>query len=255
MSSFQGTSFKSRDAKNNASGSKETTRIKRLGSGSSFKARPLPKKTLAATPAAMKQRRAIEEKQRQQFRTKVESFYNSKPELQSKWEKARDTLLVKYSSGTKWKTFNMKLIEKYGDEFFNFEPSASDVNSINKETVDGRVPCSYCSRKFVLSRVFEHETICARTKKGRGGSRRKKVDGGYSKKFDARKVEVEETGFTEEEEHEKDDEEEEEEEEEEERELARAEEERKNKLAGMSEIEQLEYQLSEMKRFQALQTQ
>ena len=193
-----------------------------------------------------------EEKQRQQFQTKVESFYNSKPELQSKWEKARDTLLVKYSSGTKWKTCNMKLIGKYGDEFFNFEPSASDVNSINKETVDGRVPCSNCSRKFVLSRVFEHETICARTKKGRGGSRRKKVDGGYSKKFDARKVEVEEVGFTEEEEHEKDDEEEEEEEE---RELARAEEERKNKLAGMSEIEQLEYQLSEMKRFQALQTQ
>ena len=252
MSSFQarGTSFKSRDAKNNASGSEETTRIKRLGSGSSFKARPLPKKTLAATPAAMKQRRAIEEKQRQQFRTKVESFYNSKPELQSKWEKARDTLLVKYSSGTKWKTFNMKLIEKYGDEFFNFEPSASDVNSINKETVDGRVPCSYCSRKFVLSRVFEHETICARTKKGRAGSRRKKVDGGNSKKFDARKVEVEEEGFIEEEGQEKDDEEEEEE-----RELARAEEERKNKLAGMSEIEQLEYQLSEMKRFQALQTQ
>ena len=56
-------------------------------------------------------------------------------------------------------------------------------------------------------------------------------------------------GFIEEEGQEKDDEEEEE------RELARAEEERKNKLAGMSEIEQLEYQLSEMKRFQALQTQ
>ena len=171
-------SFQARDAKIRANGEEETSRsIKRLGSGTSFKARPLPKRTLGATPAAMKVKRAEEEKQRQHFRSKVELFYNSKPELQRKWEKARVTLLVgKYSSGTQWKLFETKLIDKYGKSFQHFQPSAesnSFFESIRQEataTVDGRVPCSYCGRKFVIDRVFKHESICVKTKGKKGAN-------------------------------------------------------------------------------------
>ena len=165
-------SFQARDAKIRAHGEEETSRsIKRLGTGTSFKARPVPKRTRTATPAAMKVKRATEEKQRQHFRRKVELFYNSKPELQCKWEKARVTLLIKYSSGLQWKLFETKLVEKYGKEFQHFKASAESnrfFESSQESNVDGRVPCSYCGRKFVVDRVFKHENICVRTKGKKG---------------------------------------------------------------------------------------
>ena len=279
-------SFQARDAKINAHGAEQTSRsITRLGSGHKFIARSLPKKSVISTPAAMKTKRAAEEKQRQQFRLKVEMFYNSKPELQSKWEKARDTLLVKYASATKWKLFEIKLIEKYGKEFQLFDVSASSsrcFEPMEDVVEDGRVPCSYCSRKFVIDRVFKHETICVKTKGKKGANvihikrhedrekiriqkiREKEKNGVRSKNgiVPARRglkprhskvVNIQRgslkivTNSSEGEE--KDSEKEEKAEEAEEIKDYH------DPRAALSEIEQLEYQLLEMKRYQALNSQ
>jgi hypothetical protein len=197
----------------------------------SFKARPLPKQTDTFTPAAMKERRVREEKERQEFRTKVEAFYQ-RPELQSKWEKARDILLVKYSSGNKWKQFNAKLIEKYGNEFETFSPSNSE--NIIETSNDGRVACSFCERRFVLSRLVQHENICANLKNK--NIKRKVV----RDKEQVRRTGNEDHHYYEEEEIG------------EEIKVAHAAAEFKKKMSNMSEIEQLEYQLSQMKRLQSL---
>ena len=204
-SKHQRASFKARDAA--AANSKVAS--------NDFKARPMPKAQLSMTPAAMKARRIVEEKDRQSFRERVESFYLSKPELEKKWEKARDVLLVKYSSGTKWKSFESKLIEKYGEEFLNFK---SSFVKVEKED-DGRVACGCCGRRFALNRVFEHERVC-------GGSKRQK-------QFQEEKSE-------------------EQVEEENEQEYERAALELEEKMSQMTEIEAMEYQLNQMRRLQAL---
>ena len=231
-------SFKAQDA---AAASRQPTTA-----STDFKARPLPKQSNAATPAAMKARRKIEEKERQAFRNKVEAFYQSKPELQSKWEKARDVLLVKYATGSKWKQFNAKLVEKYGSEFELFQASENVIQVSNE---DGRVACGYCDRRFVLSRVFEHEQICAnlkhkglRRKVGRKSQQR--AGGTYQKRQQASKDEGEGEGDAEAQE--------EEDVVDEGLEIAQASAALEQKLAGMSEIEQLEYQLSQMKRLQSM---
>jgi hypothetical protein len=206
-----------------------------------FKARPLPKQSNENTPAAMKARRALEEKERQIFRNKVEAFYHSKPELQSKWEKARDVLLVKYATGNKWKGFNRKLIEKYGDEFAQFDPSNAENHVTNGNDDDGRVACNYCDRKFGVARICEHEQICAnlknRRKVGRKGGQA--AGGTYRKRTTVQEQTFEEPRVIEEEVDES-------------VEIAQAAAELEQTLSGMSEMEALEYQLSKMKRLQRM---
>ena len=193
-------------------------------------------------------RRQLEEKERQTFRNKVEAFYHSKPELQSKWEKARDVLLVKYANGNKWKGFNRKLIEKYGDEFAQFDPSNAENRITNGSDDDGRVACNYCDRKFGVSRICEHEQICAnlknRQKLGRKGGQA--AGGTYRKRktlqeqtFQCRADPQKEPRAVEEEVDES-------------VEIAQAAAELQKALRGMSEMEALEYQLSKMKRLQRM---
>ena len=198
----------------------KTKMLKSKTQSNNFKARPMPKASVSMTPAAMKARRIEEEKGRQLFRTKCEQFYQSKPELQSKWEKARDVLFVKYGTGTKYKQFEKKLVEKYGKEFQLFEPLNENIADISNNISDGRVACSKCLRKFAPSRVFEHEEMC------RGANKRD------------RHV-VEDTGESEEEE-------------EEAVLIARTAASFDEKLSTMTEMEKLQYQIAQMKKLQTL---
>jgi hypothetical protein len=249
---------------------------------SSFKARPMPRASAATTPAAMKAARRAQEEARQVFRAKVEAFYRQ--HLPRKWEKCRDLLLVKYAAGDKYKQFSRMLSEKYGDKFTQFtfdasgtaasggtasssSSSSSSFSGFNgayggarvEEEVraDGRVPCACCGRKFVLSRVYEHEAICAKNKSGPAGTGRRGgggcsdgSSGGSRKIRTRRRVGKDAVRLTEtrpEEDVGGDEEEEEEEEDDDAAALAMA-----AKLEGMTEIERLEYQISQMKMLQAL---
>ena len=199
-----------------------------------FKARPAPKTTAStSTPTAMRAARAAQEADRQRFRAKVEAFYTSR--MPEKWEKARDMLLVKYASGNKWKRFEAMLLEKYGDDFADFaahtvvsvaSQRTGDAGTGPAESVaaDGRVRCVYCNRGFFMARIAQHELVCAQRNDGVV-----EADEDDGEKYDKG-------------DHEDDSGE-------------QADPELRDKLAGMSEIELLEYQLAQLKQIKQARLQ
>ena len=133
-------------------------------------------------------------------------------------------------------------------KFAQFDPSNAENRIINGSDDDGRVACNYCDRKFGVSRICEHEQICAnlknRQKLGRKGGQ--SAGGTYRKRktlqeqtFQCRADPQKEPRAVEEEVDES-------------VEIAQAAAELQKALRGMSEMEALEYQLSKMKRLQRM---